>query len=526
MASHPLQDFIRRLRRARSVTEGGHLTDAQLLERFAKQRDEAAFEVLVWRHGTLVLNVAGRLLRHAADAEDVFQATFLTLARKAAAIRRGTSVGSWLYKVAYRLALRARRTAARRERQQNSDLDNVAAPAERGDAELAAVLAEEVNRLPERCRAVVVLCYLQGATTEAAARVLGCPRGTVLSRLASARQRLRQRLIRRGLAPAAALAAVSFGEAASAGPSAALVAGVVAASLPFAAGGAVVPMVSPHAAALAQGALQKMMWNKIKIVTMMACMLALVGTGSGWLARSRRAAEASLTAAETPVKKERLVEAAPERAEKIRKEIAEIREEMVSLAQREQQGEVDFGKAAMEARLRLLELQDDLKWREEQYQFEREKLRDRLKRLQSQIPEEEKVIDAFEQKTPGTPYPALIKAKERRRELQKQCEALQNQEQRLFAIFRKLKADTRKQMMEAEEELRLIEARQARQREDFAAQRERMQARLQRLENKDLDLEPADRLRAVERKLDALRRDVGELRRALERQEKTPQRKP
>src|SRR6185437_10576279 len=143
-----------------------------------------------------------------------------------------------------------------RERRQRPGLENVAAPVERGDAELDAVLAEEVNRLPERCRAVVVLCYLQGATTEEAARVLGCPRGTVLSRLASARQRLRQRLVRRGLAPAAALSVISFGEAASAGPSAALVASVIAASLPFAAGGGGIPLVSPQAAALVQGALQ------------------------------------------------------------------------------------------------------------------------------------------------------------------------------------------------------------------------------------------------------------------------------
>src|SRR5579883_652273 len=210
MASHPLQDFIRRLRRARSVAEGGHLTDAQLLERFIRQRDEAAFEVLVWRHGTLVLNVARRLLRHVPDVEDVFQATFLTLARKASAIRRGTSLSSWLYKVAYRLALRVRQAATRRQRQEQFEIENAAAPAEHGDAELAILLAEEVNRLPERDRAVVVLCYLQGVTTEEAARMLGCPRGTVLSRLSAARQRLRQRLLRRGIAPAVALAAVSF----------------------------------------------------------------------------------------------------------------------------------------------------------------------------------------------------------------------------------------------------------------------------------------------------------------------------
>ena len=521
MASHPLQDFIHRLRRAHSVAEGGHLTDAQLLERFSQQRDEAAFEVLVWRHGTLVLSVAQRLLRHAADAEDVFQATFLTLARKAAAIRRGTSVGSWLYKVAYRLALRARQAAARRERQQHSGLDNVAAPAEHGDAELDAVLTEEVNRLPERCRAVVVLCYLQGATTEEAARVLGCPRGTVLSRLASARQRLRKRLVRRGIAPAVALAAISFGETASAGLSAALVAGVVAASLPFAAGGAAVPMVSPQAAALAQGALQTMMWTKIKIVTLMACMLAVVGTGSGWLARNRRAVEGSLPAAEPPAKKEGIPEAASPL-----KEIDRIRKEMAELAEKEQSAERDFGKAVLEARLRLFEPQDWIKWHEEEYQLERDRLRDKSKRVQSEITRLENIIDDLVQKARDTEPPSLKSAIARRQNLEVRLRELRTEEDRLFKILGERRRDGRKRVILAEEEVRLLENRQARQREDFAAQRERLQARLQRLEDKALGLEPADRLRDVERKLDALRRDVGELRRALERQEKNTQKKP
>ncbi len=213
MTTHRLQDFIRHLCRARSVAEDGHLTDAQLLERFATSRDEAAFEVLVWRHGSLVLNIARRLLRHSTDAEDVFQATFLTLARKAATIRRGTSVAGWLYKVAYRIALRVRQTATRREQREQSGIENVVAPMERGDAESAAIVADEVGRLPERYRAAVVLCYLQGSTTEEAARILGCPRGTVLSRLAWARHRLSNRLIRRGVAPAVALTTTLFGAA-------------------------------------------------------------------------------------------------------------------------------------------------------------------------------------------------------------------------------------------------------------------------------------------------------------------------
>jgi RNA polymerase sigma factor (sigma-70 family) len=527
MASHPLQDFIRRLRRARSVAEGDHLTDAQLLERFNRQRDEAAFEVLVWRHGTLVLNVARRVLRHVPDIEDVFQATFLTLARKASAIRRGTSLSSWLYKVAYRLALRVREAAARSQRQEQFEIENAAAPAEHGDAELAIVLAEEVNRLPERYRAVVVLCYLQGVTTEEAARMLGCPRGTVLSRLSSARQRLRQRLLRRGIAPAVALAAVSFGETASAAPSVALVTCVVRAALPFAAGGAAVPMESSQAAALAQGALQTMFWNKIKIVTVMVCMIALVGTGSGWLARSRSAAEASNPAAEPQAPKDAPIEVAPQGLGKTKDEIDKIHKEMAILAAKEQDEERMLSEAAVDARLELLELQEELEWRAQMLELGRQQTRDKIKETRPEVTQLEKNIREFEQKAPREiAHPAVTSMKARKKELEDKLEKLESDESRGYVQFRQQMKDTRRAKIGAEEKVRSIELRQSRQREYFASQRERMQRRLEQLEDKTLDLRPADGLRDVERKLDALRREVGELRRALDRKGNDPRQKP
>jgi RNA polymerase sigma factor (sigma-70 family) len=521
MPSHPLQDFIHRLRRARSVAEGGHLTDAQLLERFVRARDEAAFEVLVWRHGALVLNVARRLLRPIADAEDVFQATFLTLARKASAIRRGTSLSSWLYKVTYRIALRVRQAAARRDRQEPFTLDNVAAPAEHGDEELGGVLADEVNRLPERYRAVVVLCYLQGATTEEAARLLGCPRGTVLSRLSSARQRLRRRLVRRGIAPAVALSAVLFGEVASATPSAALVAGVVAAALPFAAGGATAPMVSSQAAALAQGALQTMFWNKVTIVTVLACMIALVCTGSGWLARSRSEAQESPSAKNSPlVPAARQVDNTKQEIEKIHKEFAVLRE-------KEQIEDKSLSDALIEARLQLLELKDELQWQEEIFELDREKIREKIQKIRSEIRETEKYIrEVAERFSAKEATPVLTKTKQRRAELHDQLTSLEIEERRNFDQLREKKRGMRRNVIRAEVELEKIELRQSRQRAEFASQRERMQRRLQQLEDKSLDLEPADRLRDVERKLDRLHREVGQLRRALERQRDDKRDKP
>jgi RNA polymerase sigma factor (sigma-70 family) len=180
---------------------GPGLPDAELLHRFVQSRDEAAFEVLVWRHGPLVLSACRRLLRREQDVEDAFQATFLTLARKAGAISRGASVSAWLYQVAYRIALRILRYRSPQPLGENADLVFTADtdPTEQLAAhELKSVIDEEVNRLPEKYRAVVVLCYLNGKTNEAAARELGCPKGTVLSRLARARDRLRQRLEQRG----------------------------------------------------------------------------------------------------------------------------------------------------------------------------------------------------------------------------------------------------------------------------------------------------------------------------------------
>ena len=110
MAADVLRDLIARLRRG---GDAGGLSDAQLLQRFTKHRDEAAFELLVWRHGALVLGAARRWLGHSADAEDVFQATFLTLARKAGSIRRGEALAAWLHQVVVRIARRERRRQAR-----------------------------------------------------------------------------------------------------------------------------------------------------------------------------------------------------------------------------------------------------------------------------------------------------------------------------------------------------------------------------------------------------------------------------
>jgi RNA polymerase sigma factor (sigma-70 family) len=184
-------------------------SDAALLERFARAGDEAAFELLVWRYGPLVLGACRRVLRHEQDAEDAFQATFLTLARKAASISKGASVGCWLSKVAYHTALRARQAVRRRQAWLGEwlppEVDTLGPSELVARQEIGPILEKEIQLLPEKFRAAFVLCYLEGKTNAEAAELLDCPKGTVLSRLARARERLRRRLTVRHMALAAPL---------------------------------------------------------------------------------------------------------------------------------------------------------------------------------------------------------------------------------------------------------------------------------------------------------------------------------
>jgi RNA polymerase sigma factor (sigma-70 family) len=193
--------------------------DAMLVERFA-QGDPAAFELLLRRHAKGVFGTCSRVCRDLHDAEDAFQATFLILARKATSLRHVSCLAGWLHRVAHRAATRAAVQRARMQRlEQVLAVDPLARPRTEEGSELHALLDAEINRLADRYRLPVILCYLQGLSTDAAATRLGIPRGTVLSRLATARQKLTARLSRRGVtasATAAALAGVGVQSAVSA----------------------------------------------------------------------------------------------------------------------------------------------------------------------------------------------------------------------------------------------------------------------------------------------------------------------
>src|SRR4051794_27647911 len=191
------------------------LGDEELLERFLNRDNataEAAFHAIVVRHGPMVLGVCRHLLNQHQDAEDAFQATFLVLAKKAGSIRDRRVLARWLYEVAYRIAMRAKTNGVRRRAHERQGGEMVATA--RFDdhtwSELRPVLHDEVNRLPEKYRVPVILCYLEGKTNEEVAQLLHWPVGTVKGRLSRARDLLRSRLTRRGLALSAVLLVTSL----------------------------------------------------------------------------------------------------------------------------------------------------------------------------------------------------------------------------------------------------------------------------------------------------------------------------
>ena len=198
------------------------LTDRQLLEQFATHRDEAgelAFTALVDRHGPMVLRACRGILQDEHDAMDAFQATFLILVRKSSSLWVRDSLAPWLHRVACRAARRAKAEAIRHETLTRHLSERAVTRHRGGDGgDLTAALHEEIDRLPERYRLPLVLCDLEGHTYEEASRHLDWSAGTVKSRLAEARRRLRLRLIRGGLTPASTATAAGLageGEAAT-----------------------------------------------------------------------------------------------------------------------------------------------------------------------------------------------------------------------------------------------------------------------------------------------------------------------
>ncbi len=275
------------------------LTDGQLLERFLSRNDpsaEDAFTILIERHGPMVWGVCRRLLPDRDAAADAFQATFLVLVRRASAVRVDDSLGPWLYGVSRRVAARARATSLRRMARETSGVEAVTSQApDPGRAERLEILDEEIGRLPEPQRAVVVLCDLEGLPHEEAARRLGCPVGTIESRLSRGRRRLRDRLVRRGFAPGAA---ALWADAAREG-SAAMPAALIKHTVRFVTCSPAAGAVPAAVASIAEGAMQMMWVARLKPLVVVASALILSTTGVAVLGRQKAAPERAQEQAKT-----------------------------------------------------------------------------------------------------------------------------------------------------------------------------------------------------------------------------------
>jgi RNA polymerase sigma factor (sigma-70 family) len=277
---------VRQLRTLFQVGTTRELTDGQLLERFATERGETAelaFGALVERHGPMVLRVCRSVLNNSQDSLDAFQATFLVLVKKARGLWVRDSLGPWLHQVALRTALCARSRAARRSRHERQA---AALRRERMTTvvdELGSILHEEIGRLPDRFRAPIVLCDLEGRSHEQAARHLGWPIGTVKSRHARGRERLRNRLERRGLAPSHGLLAAALESADnSVSIPPALVDSTATAAVKLS---SIHTFLQGSVATLAQGVLRSMSVTQYARAASLLFALGATLTSAGWLAQ-------------------------------------------------------------------------------------------------------------------------------------------------------------------------------------------------------------------------------------------------
>src|SRR5262245_35383247 len=294
MARSSFSSILRCSRRAALSAGRVAVTDGELLSRFINERDEAAFESLLLRHGPMVLGVCRRILRSEADAHDAFQAIFLVFLRKAGSIRPRAMVGNWLYGVAQRTSLKAR--AFRRMRTiawADESLASCDASRDHVQAELRDLLDRELSRLPDKYRAPIVLCELEGRSIKEAAQTLDCPVGTVASRLARGRALLAKRLTRQGLViSGAALAALLANETASAAVPTRLCFALIEAATAVTFDGSLgAGIVSSEVSHLTAGALKTMSTSRLQwaIAVCMSILLVVTG-GSLFLYRASAAA--------------------------------------------------------------------------------------------------------------------------------------------------------------------------------------------------------------------------------------------
>ena len=336
MTTRPFNGILDHLRRAALRQDRAAATDAELLGRYARTRDEAAFEALVRRHGPMVLGVCRRVLANEADAEDAFQATFLVLVRKAGSVRPRRLVGNWLYGVARTTALKARALDGRRrlkEREAGSRPRRERPP--EAWEELQGLLDDALARLPDKYRIPVVLCELEGTPIKEAARQLGWPQGTVASRLARARGLLAKQFARDGLALSGAALGGAFAQAASpAGGRGSLATATVRAASHFAAGGALPPgLTSARVATLTEGVLKTMLLTRLKTAAAVLLVIGMATLGAGALMSRGRATEPAGVPAGGPKQGQANRDDLHERALELKQQLQEMQKKVDRLEQ-------------------------------------------------------------------------------------------------------------------------------------------------------------------------------------------------
>lgn len=296
MAKGPMQSVLQHIRSLVVAQEAAGLADSPLLERFLTQRDEAAFEALVRRHGPMVMGVCRRVLRNPDDAEDAFHATFLVLVRKAGSIAKRQLLGNWLYGVAYRTARAARSAVERRRAKEAKAVPRQQSLEESAGQELLPLLDYELSRLPDKYRIPVILCELEGKSRPDVARQLGLPEGTLSSRLARARAMLARRLTQRGVTLAGAALAAELSQHANSAvvPSSLIVSTVKAGASVLAGQSAATGVVSGHVAALCDGVVKTMVLSKLKVATTVLLVGSVFALGTGETTRPAGKAAAAI----------------------------------------------------------------------------------------------------------------------------------------------------------------------------------------------------------------------------------------
>jgi len=282
MATPPMSRVVDHLRRVAFLQEGQRLTDEKLLESFLVRREDAAFEALVRRHGPMILGVCRRILQDRHDAEDAFQATFLIFLRKTTAIGKRESLASWLYGVAHRTALQARKCAAKRraKERQVADMSRKQITGDDAIQDMLPLLDQELSRLPDKYRAPIILCDLEGKTTKKAALDLDVPERTLATRLTRARAMLAKRLARHGTAISgtAVALAVSQSMASASVPPSLVAATVKIGALVMVGKTGVAGVISAKVFALTEGVVKTMLLTKLK--TMVAVTVVVLGVGA------------------------------------------------------------------------------------------------------------------------------------------------------------------------------------------------------------------------------------------------------